>query len=232
MHRVIFFIVAAIAPVLGQVTITASPDSVEAGEAVAITWKSLGTSAFIDGVGAVPASGSKTVRPSGSTTYTLVSQGPRGIGYASARVQVNGQRGEAIFPDPDEFPQGVSDRRSAIAYPDFLDVAFKTLQDQLKFRVRGEHLPKQTFYVFFTDREPRPGLVKPADRGIRARRVAYWVRVEEPHAGQAVPFEVKALVEYQRSAEATWRPETDQQLVTGIAGQLKQQLLTASEGHP
>jgi hypothetical protein len=226
------FIVAAVAPAFGQLTIAANPESVDAGEPVVITWKSPGTSAFIDGVGVVRPSGSKTITPTGSMTYTLVSQGPSGIGYASVRIPINGQRGEAIFPDPNEFPQGVSDRRSAIAYPDFLDVAFKTLQDQLKFRVRGEHLPQQTYYVFFTDREPRPELVKPSDRGIRARRVAYSVRVEEPRAGQAIPFEVKALVEYQRSAEATWRAETDPQLLTGIVGQLKQQLLTAGAGHP
>jgi hypothetical protein len=140
---------------------------------------------------------------------------------------VIGERGDSVFPDPDDFPPGVADRRTSIAYTDFLDLAFKTLQDGMKFRVRGEHLPNQNFYVFFTDRQPRSDLLRPADHGIRLRRVAYWVRVEEPHSGREVPFQVKAIVEYQRIAETRWRPETDQQLVTEMATRLKQQLLTA-----
>lgn len=73
-------------------------------------------------------------------------------------------------------------------------------------------------------------MIRPTDRGIRSRRVAYWVRAEEPRSQKDVPFEVKAIVEYQRLAEARWRPETDQQLVTELETRLKQQLLTAALG--
>jgi hypothetical protein len=231
MRRAILLLFAAAAAVFGQVTITATPESVEAGAPITLAWSSPGASAFIEGIGAVQPTGSVTVTPRASATYTLVSERGKAIRYASVRVRVNGERGESVYPDPEDFPSGVSDRR-LIAYTDFLDVTFKTLQDRLKFRVRGDHLPKQNFYVFLTDREPRPELLRPSDRGIRSRRVAYSVRVDEPRSGQEVSFGVKALVEYQRAAEAKWRPETDQQLVTDIAARLKQQLLTAAVEQP
>jgi hypothetical protein len=232
MLRVIVLLFAAVTCVFGQTTIAANPESIEAGASVTLTWSSDATTAFLDGIGAVPPSGSTTVSPRASSTYTLVTQGVKGIHYASVRVEVTGERGVSAFPDPDDFPRGVSDRRNAIRYTDFLDVTFRTLQDGLKFRVRGDHLPRQNFYVFFTDREPRPEFIRPSDRGIRSRRVAYLVRVEEPRSDQAVSFEVKAIVEYQRAAEAKWRPETDQQIVSEIASRLKEQLLTAKVEHP
>jgi hypothetical protein len=231
MHRAVILLFAALTAATGQVSLSANPESTEPGGAVTLTWSSPGASTFIDGVGAVSPSGSTSLTPRASATYNLVSEGPKGIRYASVRVQVTGERGESVFPDPDDFPPGVSDRRTSIPYTDFLDVTFKTLQDRLKFRVRGQHLPRQSFYVFFTDRQSRPDLLRPTDRGIRSRRVAYWVHIDEPRSGKAVAFEVKALVEYQRAAEAKWRLETDQPLVTEVAARLKQQLLTATVEH-
>jgi hypothetical protein len=229
MYRVFILTFALLAQAIGQVTISAKPDKIELGATVTLDWKSPGAAAYVDGIGLVPPTGSKIITPKASATYTLVSEGPGAIRYASVHVQVMGERGDAVFPDPDDFPPGVADRRASMAYTDFLNLVFKTLQDGMKFRVRGEHLPNQNFYVFFTDRQPRPDLLRSSDHGIRSRRVAYWVRVEEPHT-QQVPFEVKAIVEYQRLAEARWRPETDQQLVTELASRLKLQLLTAQVG--
>jgi hypothetical protein len=232
MLRVIVFLFAAITTALAETTIAAKPESIEAGASVTLTWSSDATTAFLDGIGAVPPSGSTTVSPSESSTYTLVTQSVKGIHYASVRVEVTGERGVWLFPDPDDFSRGVSGRRNAIPYTDFLDVTFKTLQDGLKFRVRGDHLPRQNFYVFFTDRESRPEFIRPSDRGIRSRRVAYLVRIEEPRSGQAVSFEVRAIVEYQRAAEAKWWPETDQQVVSDVTRRLKEQLLIAKVEHP
>ena len=230
MQRVYILVIAALTPALAQVSITAKPDTIDLGGAITLAWSSPGNSAFIEGLGLVPSKGSRHLSPARSQTFTLVSEGPTGIRYASTRIKVNGERGDSIFPDPDDFPPGVSDHRRSIQYPDFLNLVTMTLQDALKFRVRGQHLPTETFYVFITDRQLRPSLIRPADRGIRSRRIAYWVRAEEPRSQKDVPFEVKAIVEYQRLAEAKWRPETDQQLVTELETQLKQQLLTAAAG--
>jgi hypothetical protein len=230
MHRAVILALAALTPATAQVTISAKPDTVEPGGAITLVWKSPGPAAYIDGIGLVPPSGSKTISPRASGIYTLISEGPIGIQYSSVRVQMMGERGDPVFPDPDDFPPGVADRRTSMAYTDFLNLTFKTLQDEMSHRIRGQHLPDQSFYVFFTDRRERPDLLRPSDRGIRSRRVAYWVRIEEPHSHKDVPFEVKAIVEYQRLAESRWRPETDQQLVTGLATSLKQKLLTAQVG--
>jgi hypothetical protein len=230
MHRILILLLASLPSAISQVTITAKPRVVDLGAPFTLSWTSRGAAAFIEGIGLVPASGSRQITPRNTATYTLVTEGPAGVHYGSVTVQVNGERGDSVFPDPDDFPPGVTDHRRSVAYTDFLNLAFSTLQDALKFRVRGAHLPNQTFYVFFTDRQTQPTLLRPSDKGIRSRRVAYWVRAEEPRATQDVPFEVKAIVEYQRLAEAKWRPETDQQLVTDIATRLKQQLLTAKIG--
>jgi len=182
MHRILILLLVALPTVTGQVTITAKPAAVELGSPFTLSWNSRGTAAFIEGVGLVPPSGSRLITPKTTATYTIVAEGPAGIRYGSTSVQVNGERGDSVFPDPDDFPAGVSDHRHPVGYTDFLNLAFSTLQDTLKFRVRGAHLPNQTFYVFFTDRQLQPSLLRPTDTGIRSRRVAYWVRAEEPRA--------------------------------------------------
>jgi len=228
MLRAFILAISALTPALAQVVITAKPDIINLGAALTLSWNSSGGAAYIEGLGLVPPNGSRQLSPKESQTFTLVSEGPTGIRYASVRIKVNGERGDSVFPDPDDFPPGVSDHRRSIQYTDFLNLVTSILQDALKFRVRGQHLPNQSFYVFFTDRQPRPDLIRPTDRGIRSRRVAYWVRAEEPRSPKDVPFEVKAIVEYQRLAESKWRPETDQQLITELEGRLKQQLLAAA----
>jgi hypothetical protein len=231
MRKAFFVAFVGLVPALAQVSITATPEAVEVGAPVTLSWRSPGTSAFIDGIGVVPPNGSRRIALQSSNSFTLVSEGATGgFRYASVSVKVNGERGDSVFPDPDDFPPGVSAHRTQMLYTKFLSVVFATLQDTLKFRVRGEHLPDQTFYVFFTDRQSRPDLVRPTDRGVRSRRVAYWVRADEPRSASDVPFEVKAIIEYQRLAEAKWRPETDQGLVTELANRLKQQLITAQAG--
>jgi peptidoglycan-associated lipoprotein len=69
--------------------IEAAPPTVQAGQPVVITWKTdNATDVSIDSVGAVPASGSKTVTPSESTTYRLTAKGPGGVQEAVARITV------------------------------------------------------------------------------------------------------------------------------------------------
>ncbi len=212
--------------------ITAKPDAVEPGESATLTWTTTGQSAFLSGVGKVAVKGSASVSPRTSTEYTLVSEGPAGIKYASVKVRVIGERGDIVFPDPSDFPKGVEGDRKSLGYPEFLDLVQATLQDKLKFRVRSEHGPRDNFYFFFTERAPRPDLLRSSDRGIRSRRITYAVRVDEPRAkSRNTHFEVKALVEYQRLGESMWRPETNQQIVNDAMGELKSSLETLGPGH-
>ena len=70
--------------------LTATPSSVSAGDQVMLTWKTTdATSVSIDGIGAVPTSGVKSVTPSASTSYHLVARGDGGTADATARVTVN-----------------------------------------------------------------------------------------------------------------------------------------------
>ncbi len=69
--------------------IKASPTAVTAGEQVVLTWNTTNTTtASIEGLGDVAASGTKTVTPSASTTYHLVARGNGGTADAYGRVTV------------------------------------------------------------------------------------------------------------------------------------------------
>jgi len=72
-------------------SLTASPDTVDKGQPVTLTWQSTNaTDISIDqGVGTVQASGSKQVSPTDSTTYTLTAKGDGRTQTATARVTVN-----------------------------------------------------------------------------------------------------------------------------------------------
>jgi peptidoglycan-associated lipoprotein len=69
--------------------LTATPTSITAGDQVVLSWKTTdATSVSIDGIGAVPSSGVKTVTPTESTSYHLVARGDGGSADATARVTV------------------------------------------------------------------------------------------------------------------------------------------------
>jgi peptidoglycan-associated lipoprotein len=69
--------------------ITAQPDAISVGDQVTLTWKTTdATSVAIDGIGAVPTSGTKTVTPTASTNYHLVAKGEGGTADDTARVTV------------------------------------------------------------------------------------------------------------------------------------------------
>ena len=71
-------------------SLSANPDTVQTGQATTLTWQTQNaTDINIEGVGAVEASGSKTVSPTESTTYRLTAKGPGGTQEATARVTVN-----------------------------------------------------------------------------------------------------------------------------------------------
>jgi len=76
--------------VMPTVQLSATPAFVSAGDQVQLKWTTTSaTSVTIDGIGAVPTSGVKTVNPTESTTYHVVAHGDGGTAEASARVTVN-----------------------------------------------------------------------------------------------------------------------------------------------
>ncbi|HEX2610351.1 MAG TPA: glycoside hydrolase domain-containing protein, partial [Gemmatimonadales bacterium] len=82
------------------VTLTANPMSVNAGNSSTLTWSSSNaTSCVASGgwSGSQPTSGSKSVTPSGTTTYTLTCSGTGGAITKSATVSVNSASGPAVY---------------------------------------------------------------------------------------------------------------------------------------
>jgi peptidoglycan-associated lipoprotein len=100
-----------------SVTLSASPTSVEKGDASTLSWTSTDATqlTIAPDVGTVTAQGSTKVTPSASTTYTITASGPGGSANASARVTVAAEAAPAYNPTQDEiFTKEVRD-----AYFDF-----------------------------------------------------------------------------------------------------------------
>lgn len=99
-------------PAAPTATLAASPDVIQQGQSTTLTWQTNNASDItIEGLGTVSASGSKTISPGSSTTYTLTAKGPGGSQNASARVTVNA-RMAAAAPQPsdaDLFARNVKD---------------------------------------------------------------------------------------------------------------------------
>ena len=100
------------APPAPTATLAASPNVIQRGQTTVLSWQtSNSTDITIAGLGAVPASGSRSVTPDTSTTYTLEAKGPGGTQDASARVTVN-PRTVSATPSPtdaDLFSKNVKD---------------------------------------------------------------------------------------------------------------------------
>jgi peptidoglycan-associated lipoprotein len=99
-------------PATPTAALSASPDVIQEGQSTTLTWQTQNASEItISGLGTVSASGSRSVSPSSSTTYSLTAKGTGGTQNASARVTVNGRVANAT-PSPSEeelFARNVKD---------------------------------------------------------------------------------------------------------------------------
>ena len=76
-------------PAAPTASLTANPNSIQKGQSTTLSWEtSNATDVSIDGIGAVQPTGSQSVTPTDSTTYTLTAKGPGGTQTATARVTV------------------------------------------------------------------------------------------------------------------------------------------------
>ena len=81
-------------------TLAANPAVIEQGQTTTLTWQTGNASDInISGLGIVPASGSRTVTPGSSTTYTLTAKGPGGSQDSSTRVTVNARVTQVVKPE-------------------------------------------------------------------------------------------------------------------------------------
>jgi len=87
-------------PATPTATLAANPNVIQQGQTTVLSWQTTNsTEITLAGLGTVPASGSRTLTPSTSTTYTLEAKGPGGSKDASARVTVNA-RAVSLTPSP------------------------------------------------------------------------------------------------------------------------------------
>ena len=84
-------------------SLVANPTLIHLGQSAILTWQTQNADdVTIEGVGTVSASGTQTVSPTRSTTYTLMAKGPGGTKDVSARVTVNAVVSHAPTPAPSE----------------------------------------------------------------------------------------------------------------------------------
>jgi peptidoglycan-associated lipoprotein len=83
-----------------SISLTASPAAINRGQTSTISWRtSNATEVIIDGgIGTVEATGSRTVSPTSSITFTARATGPGGSATAEARVTVNEAVDTVIVP--------------------------------------------------------------------------------------------------------------------------------------
>ena len=108
--------------------LAADPGVIQQGQASVLTWQTSNANEItITGLGTLPSSGSRSITPAESATYTLVAKGPGGTKDASARVTVNASVAIATPSPTDEdlFAKNVK------------DVFF----DYDKFAIRPEEVP-------------------------------------------------------------------------------------------
>jgi hypothetical protein len=91
-------------PASPSIALSASPASAQAGQPVTLTWSSTNATSITlePSVGGVSTQGSKTVKPSQSTTYTITATGPGGSAHASAQVVITPASAPAAVQKPSQ----------------------------------------------------------------------------------------------------------------------------------
>ena len=100
------------APPAPTATLAANPSVIQQGQSTTLTWQTTNANDItIPGLGTLAASGSRTVTPSESTTYTLLAKGSGGTKDASVVVTVNARIANAAPSPADEdlFSKNVKD---------------------------------------------------------------------------------------------------------------------------
>lgn len=139
------------APAAPTATLAANPDVIQQGQSTQLTWQTSNADTItIDGLGTLPASGSRTVTPTSSTTYTLTAKGPGGNQDATTRVTVNPVAARQETPagpsEADLFNKNVKDvffdfNKSTLRPDDQSiaqnDASFLSQHPDIKFQIEG-----------------------------------------------------------------------------------------------
>lgn len=135
-------------PAAPTATLAANPKVIGQGQSTTLTWQTTNANDItIQGLGAVPASGSRTVTPNTSETYTLLAEGPGGTRDATTRVTVNrAPAAKAVTPQPNEE-----------------DLFAKNVKDLFfnydKYNIRADEVPITNNDAQFLDQHPEVKII-------------------------------------------------------------------------
>jgi len=97
------------------VSLSADPTSIQQGQSTTLSWQTTNANEIsIEGLGTVPATGSRTVSPTITTNYSLTAKGPGGTGSANASVTVLAPKAETVAPPPPRQPSDEELFREAV----------------------------------------------------------------------------------------------------------------------
>jgi hypothetical protein len=191
-----------------------------------LTWEAQeGSTVYISNIGRTGASGRITVSPDRTTSYTLIIQGVLGIQTTTTTLRVQGSRDVTPLTDIEHsrFPKTYTIPARPLV--DFLQCTHKALQDSMGFSLNEYEDRSTGKLIFATNRSQRGYLVTQGEKGIRARRIAYVVEVTKPDPPQhQLSYTIKAIIEYQRMVEKTWREEASEPLYVSEINRLKEEI--------
>lgn len=207
----------------GEARLAVTPQLIQPGQEVSLTWQVEDQRAYLSGIGAVGLLGTIKVAPRETTTYSLVTDGPNGS-IKSITVTVSGGKGESEFPwDMDRFRFPLTSRRTVSSLVAFLDGVHRVLQDEMKFSLR-ESSPDSGRVIFLTHSSERADLLQNGEDGVASRRISYLLEVKKATASDTLNVSIKALIEYRRRRESTWRQETDAALYQRATARLRERI--------
>ena len=195
-------------PLPPKVDFDIQPRSIGFGQSVMIKWQVKGASkVFVTPIGLVDGAGKRRIKPGQTTTYILVAENSVGTVTKSVTVAVEGSKSNDEFPEVNAFRYPISFKIQTSSLPELLEHIHHVLQDVLKHTVRLTSQPSGTL-TFVTNRRSRSELVKPSEKRIGRRRIAFMVEVAERKSKKVqLTYTIKAVIEYRRRIERVWRQE-------------------------
>ncbi len=210
-----------------NVTINVAPRTSQVGDSITVSWRASGAdSIYISHIGYVPAVGTRRVALRASTTfYALAEHDSRAV-IASAKATVAGSRGGSEFPGRNEaFGNPLKVICRARSLRGLLNGVTVTLQEGYSMSLDEYPASRNSEYVFITTRREWPGLLVPSDPNVRARRLAFRVRVvTHPTPEREYEYVIETLIERNKKLVRPWKQENNPVIAMREAQRLRDRI--------
>lgn len=210
-----------------RVTISVSPRTVQVGDSVLLAWRATGVdSIYVSHIGFVAAVGSRRIAPRETTTFHALVERDGRLVSASAKAAVSGSRGGSEFPGRDErFAYPLKVRCHARSLRALLDGITRTLQDGYSMSLDEYPTSRNAEYVIITTRREWSGLLVPSDANIRARRLAFRIRVvTAPTSEREYEYVIETLIERNKKLVRVWKREDNPVIAAREAQRLRDRI--------